>query len=407
MNKKGLVLLMLLILTVSQVISPQSGTENLPVIDLSKTYPKKEKNLRDVADFEYIPLETTDDVLLGNRAVLSDVSDNYILIHDWERGDIFVFNRAGKIISHFNHKGQSGREYQMIAGVSSNSIGTILDEKNEEIFVCSYSIQVYSLSGEHKRTLPVNTIKYNSKVFNFDDETLLLYEDFIFNPANKSKSKTNPYSLISKKDGSVTAVLDIHLPKRVSTKVFQELENGKVWNSINIFPSNMHYGKDFVIADTSSDTLYILTQDRKLKPLLARKPSVHASTDPMLIWSPILTTDKFIIFCIIPIKLQLAGSREGGDGGKAATYMYEFETGEISDTSFLDLDVVRNMNRRWNKDWNIGQTPRISKNMTAQLIWPMYIINAFKAKQLTKDMNKFAKTLNEDDNPIVRIVKFK
>ncbi|MDR2147943.1 MAG: 6-bladed beta-propeller, partial [Tannerella sp.] len=378
------------------------GTEKLPVIDLTKTYPKKEQNLRDMADIEYIPLETTDDVLLGERTTLSAVTDNYMLIHDWERGDIFVFNRAGKIVSHFNHKGQSGREYQMIGGVSSNSIGTILDEKKEEIFVCSNSIQVFSLTGEYKRSLPINTIRNNSKVFNFDDETLLLYDDFVLDMTNPRNAKTNPYSLISKKDGSLIAALDIYLSKRYSTMSEQEQERGKTWTTMIIFPSNMCYGNDFVIADMSSDTLYLLTQNRKLTPLLTRKPSVRASSDPLIIWTTLLTTDKFILFGKVPINLSLKGG-----GGKAPIYMYEFGSNEISEVSILDSDVIRNMNYSWNRQWNMGQAPAVAKNMTAQLIWPGQIINAYKAKRLNKEMVKFAKTLDADDNPMVRIVKFK
>ena len=134
-NIKNILLLASFFLIGSQVVSPQSKTGDLPVIDFSKSYPKKEIILQDMADIEYVPLETTDDVLLSERAVLSYVSDNYILVHEPERGDIYVFNRTGKIVSHFNHKGQSGREYIAIKDeIGSN--GTIFDEKNEEIFVC-------------------------------------------------------------------------------------------------------------------------------------------------------------------------------------------------------------------------------------------------------------------------------
>ena len=59
---------------------PKAG--DLPVIDVSKTYPKKEIRLQDIADIEYIPLETTDDVLL-DRTVLSYLSDKYIIAHDF------------------------------------------------------------------------------------------------------------------------------------------------------------------------------------------------------------------------------------------------------------------------------------------------------------------------------------
>ena len=45
--------------------------------------------------------------------------------------------------------------------------------------------------------------------------------------------------------------------------------------------------------------------------------------------------------------------------------------------------------------------------MNANLIQPSSIINAYKKKQLKGNVEKFIKTLNEDDNPVVRIIKFK
>lgn len=76
----------------------------------------------------------------------------------------------------------------------------------------------------------------------------------------KIKQK-NPYYFISKKDGSLVSVLDIYFPKKDSTRLAQIDKNE--WSSISIwFPKNMHYGKDLVIADISSDTLSLLTQNK-------------------------------------------------------------------------------------------------------------------------------------------------
>jgi hypothetical protein len=52
------------------------------VFDFSKNYSQKKLRLQDMADFEYVPLETTDDVLLGGSSELSAVSDKYILVHE-------------------------------------------------------------------------------------------------------------------------------------------------------------------------------------------------------------------------------------------------------------------------------------------------------------------------------------
>lgn len=99
-------------------------------VDFSKNYPQKKMRLQDMADIEYVALETTDDILLGGSSTLSAVTDKYILVHEVQRGDIFLFDRkTGKLFSYFNHQGQSGQEYFWIMN------GTVLDEKKEEILL--------------------------------------------------------------------------------------------------------------------------------------------------------------------------------------------------------------------------------------------------------------------------------
>lgn len=385
MKINNLILLILFFFTGSQTVSPQSKKGDLPVIDFSKQYPKKEILLQNIAESEYIPLETTDDVLLGDRLVLSGISDKYILIHEPWRGNIFVFNRNGKIYSHFNHKGQSGREYAWIGDA-----GTILDEKNEEIFVCNQSILVYSLKGEYKRTLKINTVESYSKVFDFGDEALLVYDDVVIDPGLEYKTKKAPYRLVSKKDGSLISVLDFYFPKRYSIRFAEIVEKG--WRPTYMFyTESMYHGQDLMIADISSDTLYQLSPpNKKLIPALTRKPSIHAS-EPRNVWATLLTTDKFIVIGTILLDFN--------KGGKIPRFMYEFETGEISKVSFSDAEF---------KDtWSPGNPPAMGKNMNANLIQPSSIINAYKKKQLKGNVEKFIKTLNEDDNPVVRIIKFK
>lgn len=384
MNINHLILLFSFLLLGSEVVSSQSKAGNLPIIDISKQYPKKEVCLQDVADSEYVPLETTDDVLLSGIATLSAVTNKYILIHEPRRGDIYVFDRKGKLYSRFNHLGQSGQEYSWI------KTGTILDEKNEEIYVCSQSVQVYSLSGEYKRTLNINTFEYDMKIFNFDDKSLLVYEDVIIDPRLKNKTKKKPYRLVSKKDGSLISVLDIHLPKRYSTHVSKTVNNVEQGTFI-YYDSNMCYSQDFMIADISSDTLYHLSSDKKLTPLLTRKPSVHA-TEPPVVWYPLLTTDKFVIIGSLPLEFN--------QGGRIPNWMYEFDTGKISKVSFKDNEFDR-------RDGGYGYSFISAKNSNARLIQASTMINASKSKRLRGNGQKIAEVIMEDDNPVVRILKFK
>ena len=340
-------------------VNPHTSTGRLPVVDFSKDYPQKKMHLQDIANLEYIPLETTKDVLFSEHARLSYVSDNYILVYEPLRGDIFIFHTTGKLFSHFNHKGGSGQEYAWIGGA-----GVIFDEKNEEIFVCHNSIQVYSLNGKFKRTLRVNTIRHESKVSNFDDEAFLIYDDMLTEP-DRNEGAEKPYRLLSKTDGSLISVLNISLPKRYSSRIAQV--EGKNWRPLLIYYlRNPHYGQDIMIADISSDTLYQLTQDKKLTPLLTRKPSVHAS-EPRLVWTTFLTTDRFILIGAFLLDFN-------SKGGRIPTFMYEFDTGEISKPLILDYDL---------RDWRIDSSPStMDKNMTAELIQASSIIQAYKRQQL-------------------------
>ena len=87
--------------------SAQSGqmTSKLPTIDITKEYPKKKLVLQDIATAKYIPLETSDKVLLDGVATLHcSFTEHYITTYNANEGQIFVFDRKGKICHTFNHK---------------------------------------------------------------------------------------------------------------------------------------------------------------------------------------------------------------------------------------------------------------------------------------------------------------
>lgn len=392
MKTQNLILLLFSFLMGSQLVSSQSKTGDLPVFDFSKDYPQKKMRLQDMAEIEYVPLETTDDILLGGSSVLSAIGDKYILVHEARLGDIFVFDRkTGKLYSHFNHKGQGGMEYSWINN------GTILDEKKEEIYVCSQFIQVYSLKGEYKRTLKINGFEYDMNILNFDDESLLIYDGVVIEPGRENNTKKDPYRLVSKKDGSLVSVLGIHFPKRYSNAIAQQLENN-MWRPFRIsYSQNMYYGSDLMIMDISSDTLYQLSPGKGLIPLLTRKPSVHTS-EPRNIWMPVLTTDRFIQFGTFLLDFN-------SSGGKIPVFMYDFITGEINKVSILDTEYDT---RAWSQGrWEPGGSPAIAKNMSAEFIQASSVIDAYNGKRLVGNGMKVAKNLIEDDNPVVRIIKFK
>ena len=364
-------------------------------IDISKKYPNKEVSLQDIADIEYVALETTDTILLDEYCKISYISDKYIVAYQSAKGDIFIFYRNGKISSHFNHKGQSGREYASI-------IDIVFDEVNDEIFVfdnySTHRIQVYSLSGEYKRTLKyLDNLRI--KGYNFDDETILVYDD---NGSLNTNGLLNtfsemPYQLLSKKDGSLIFVLNIKFPVRYSYFATVESQrNGQKFNnkfSIPL-PNNRSYGKDFIIMDISSDTVYKFSENKELDILLVRNKMINRSYDKFTGWTSVLTTDKFTVF------ITVTGDENNFYLPKD-TLMHNFITRETNRITFINDDFP---SEKWSPAIGVQFS---QKNLAANFILIPNIYDAYNDKKLKGELEKIAAKMDIEDNPIVMIVKFK
>ena len=379
----------MILLAGSQGMQSQSGS--LPVVDLSKNYPLEKLRLQDMASVEYVPLETTDDILLSGNAALSAVGDKYILVHEFQLGDIYLFDRhTGKLKSHFNHKGGSGMEYTWIKN------GTILDEKAEEIYVCSQFIQVYSLEGKYKRTLKINCFDHDMSILNYDDQSLLIYDDIVIEPGREKETTHTPYRFISKKDGSPMGTLDIYFPQRVPLAIAQQ--EGNMWRPYKFsYPSNARFGDDLMLMNVSSDTLYKLSPQKRLTPIFTRTPSVYASK-LRNIWMPLLTTDKFMLFGTFVIDFN-------STGGKIPKFMYDFKTGQVKRVSIIDHEL--NYGIRGPREWDSGSGTAIAKNKSAEFVSAPAMLEAYQKKRLKGNGNEVAKNLLEDDNQVVRILTFK
>lgn len=145
------------------------SNDHLIIVDVSKSYPKKELILQDFMDVEYIALETTDEFL--TQGLVLDVGKEYLLVKNRnDDGDILIFDRkTGKGVRRINRHGQGAEEYARINDM-------ILDESNGEIFVESpgSKIVVYDLHGKFKRCL--NLDWEVTSVFDYDKHNLICYD---------------------------------------------------------------------------------------------------------------------------------------------------------------------------------------------------------------------------------------
>jgi len=371
----------------------KSVAGELAEIDVTKDYPQKEFFLQDIAKVEYIAFETNDNALMGRAVKVFHVSDDYIIAANLLEGDVFVYNGNGKWKYSFNHKGQGPKEY-----VYLNSIA--FDEKAKEIFVSEWyssnpKILVYAENGEYRRTLscPPN---FWPNLYNFNDETLFVYDEYgIFRMEDYSKK---PYLFMSKKDGSFTDSLNIYLPVRLSSvSVWEGEKDGQpvIFSRGMRISYNRSYGKNFLIADWSADTIYSLTPQKELQPLLVRKPPMQ-STNPKILLSNFLATDKFILLGVHHMDYDAI---RNGQGITQKQLMYDFRTGETN--------VYRLKNRDITTSTNVPIWDAITPENTGITTYnPGFLFELDSRGEIKGDLKAVLNTLTDEDNPVLVKIKF-
>jgi len=393
-NKNLMVLVILSFLLMGSLsLNSQSKTGALPAIDVLKNYPRKEFILQDIAKVEYIPFETNDKALMGRTLKIFYISDDYIIAANINEGDVFVYNGNGKWKYSFNHKGQGPREY-----VRANSIA--FDEKAKEVFICEWyssnpKILVYAENGTYKRTLPIPP-KFHPNLYNFDDETLLVYDEYgVFSMEDFSR---RPYLFMSKKDGRFTDSLNIHLPVRISNaSVWKGEHNGEqaTFSRMIGISYNRSYGKNFLIADWSADTIYRLTPRKELQPMIVRKQPMQ-STNPKILISNFLATDKFILLGVHSMDYEAIRNGQSIDQKQL---MYDFKTGEVNEYRLKNKDI--------SSSTNTMIRDAITPGNTGITLYDASLLHDLNKKgELRGDLKELLKTLDEEDNPVLVKIKF-
>jgi hypothetical protein len=369
-----------------------SNSTDLPVINVLGQYSEKKIILQDIADIEYIALESSSDVLLIFPNIIY-LSDKYIVATNRIRGEVFTFSRDGKIVSRFNRKGRGPQEYVTIHSIT-------FDERAEEFYISDPSssesrIQVYSKEGDYLRSLKF-TEYIKLQIYNYDDQTLFAYDE---SGLLDDKYRKNPYLYISKRDGKILSELDISLSVRHSdTKVLEvTAPDGKIGKQpfalwvIN----NRSDGDNFIIADMSADTIYQLTPKKRLIPLITRTPSVQDS-DPRIVLTPELKTDKFIVLRKTTLDFNMAQNK--------GTYplenlAYDFTTHQIYQPDFINGDF-----ESMGIEFSVTTLPQ---NTGLYSIDAVTLVTANERGRLTGKLKEITSTLSEDGNPVLVYVKFK
>jgi len=373
--------------------------ELLPIVDLTKEYPKK-IFLENDGDIEYIPLETNKEAFADMDFRIVYLSDKRIVGINKKRGDIFIFGRDGRIISFFNHRGNSGIEYIQIRSIA-------YDEENKEIFIADLPSKknfiVFSEEGKFLRNLRLHNGLYITEIYNFDDQTLLAYNDLQPDPYNGWVAEKIddihikfPYIFLSKKDGSLVSSANISFEKRFSNQHIAGFSNGIARGvTVSTNTRNVKFGQNFIIDDKSLDTVFLLTQNKKLTPLFVKTPSVF-KTNQMVCYSSVhLKTDRYLFFISITYDIHetigLAEQRKQ-DNIIRKDFVYDLQARE-----FFTPEGKK----------HYGTMIDAPENTNVNILEAYHLIERLEKGRLSGKLKEIAQTLKEEDNPVVSIYKFK
>lgn len=353
-------------------------------VDVAASYPEKELILQDFMDVEYIPLETTDEFL--TQGLVRDVGKEYLVVTNRNNdGDIFVFGRKdGKGLRKINRQGQGAEEYTRI-----NQI--ILDEGNGEIFVKSMGnkILVYDLYGKFKRCL--NLDREISSIYDYDRYNLIGYDMSDYHNKGKERSKSY-HIIISKQDGSIAR--EIFIPfKTVNTPL---VKDGDRFIASYSYQIRLSHGKCILI-DTSADTLYNYAPDGTLSPFIVRTPSAHTMEPEVFLYMGICS-DRYYFMQTVKNVFNF----EKGNGFYTDELVYDKEEKAIFRVSVYNNDYVEKRTVAVTAKSINYEVEGVSSLNASRLV------EIYKKGQLKNGkLKEIASALDEEDNPVIMLVKRK
>ena len=385
------------------------SNSELPVIDVEKEYPVKRIDIHEIADVEYIPLETTDESLLQTPSSWS-VSEDIIITFDVIQHKFFLFDKNGKHIRTIDRFGQGPEEYYAATHMDA-------DFSKEEIYVDAYpEIVVYDFNGTYK-----GTIKYPSKIFrpeniyNYNSNFLLFFNDSHWpSPEEKyaKEADPTPFYLINKKDGALKEIDKRLQINRFIHNTFKMKQGQNGYYTLKEgfnFPHILKNDDDLLLVYNGLDTLYSYKDDC-LTPVFLRIPSAHNMNVPKLI-APFAYTDNYFMFGIVPMDYEV-GKKYYFDERMAPHYMLNRKSGEIYQIELYDSLLDSDFEVKDKRDaWNIFPHHQFismhSKNQALGRYKTELLLEKLEEGKLKGKLKEIASQLKFDDNPVIAKFKFK
>jgi len=379
---------------------PRETTGGIPVVDVTKTYPPKDIVLQDIADVEYIPLETREGFLVGEFMPVPYMDDDILLTYN-DKGDIMTFDRrTGKGLATFNRKGRGPGEYTGVGGM-------VVCREPGEIFVITHDhgmngdrkMLVYDMSGKFLRRFDLVGVGGLDFLDDYDADHIFFHTEDEIDDGTDAGVVTcaEPFGLIAKADGAVS-----HLPVTFSGRdnMKVDFQMGESHGSVKANGTDgVAKSEDgYISSEPGIDTIYDWNRRTgALTPIAARTPS-FSSTNPAIGMFFFASGADYKLFETVERKFDV----DTFAGGRRAYLMLDGATGEVTEVKIVNGDVEGENPLPLDKRG--GGMPR---GVKADALQAYELMDLHEAGRLRGRLAEIAATLKDDDNPVMMIVKFK
>lgn len=365
------------------------NTKALIVADLTKDYPPKEICLQDIAEVEYRPMATSDSMLVNSAP--SSVSNEGIAIRGGKVGEILLFDSQGqKLQGRVCSRGQGPEEYNAV-------IFNIVDWKRKEVFIADYvSLKVYDFTGKYLRTLLKDNIM-KMYICNLDNDHLLCsYEK------EGTTTPYHPYFLLSKENGKVDT-LSIKVPHFIAGNRKVLWDDGRSNNAYGFLPQLFKSYDRIWLTNHALDTVFQMHPDQTLEPAMV---PLHAPTTdkeaPLLYFLGM--NDRYAWISRMPRNVTVRMSDITANREKSEkVYMYDRLTREWFEPIYHNRDITST-----NMDPKFINTSAVPYGYGLVQLNAIDLVDAYQNNKIVDErLKKIASTLQEEDNPVLMILKFK
>ena len=367
----------------------QTASELL-VADKDVDCPKQEIYLEDIADVDYIPLVTTDSILVNDYPPES-VTPEGIAVRGGQPGELLLLDPTGqKLVGRVCRCGQGPEEYTVI-------YRCVVDWQRCEVYIADYThLKAYDFAGNYLRTLLTKEEIPMLDIRNLNADQLLCARE-----RENCETPYRPYFTLSKADGRVDTLTSIELSRFIASNRTVLSNDGRSYNAHAFLPLLVGCADRMWLTALALDTIFQINPDRSLLPVMAplRAPTRDEEA-PLLHFRGI--NDRYIWLSWVRrnVTVQLE-HMEAGMREDLKIYMYDRKAQTWCEPAYRC--------RAWS-----GFEPRyiftdpLPYGYGLVMLNAMDLVEAYQNDELADErLREIASTLREDDNPVLMRLKFK